>query len=122
MLAFYSYRDPNVLPTLEHYKNVIEWTVSGKFTDENITEAKLNVFASIDRPIAPFEQGTILFHYGITDDMKQTNRNRLFEVNRESLIAAAYKYLSEAEHSCAVFGSDQNRSQFENDSDWTYQE
>jgi len=24
MLAFYSYRDPNVLPTLDHYKNAIE--------------------------------------------------------------------------------------------------
>jgi len=82
----------------------------------------LNVFASIDKPIAPYEQGTTVFHYGITDDMKHINRTRLFEVNRASLIAAAYKYLSEAENACAVFGSDQNRNQFENDPDWTYKE
>jgi len=90
--------------------------------DENITEAQLNVFASIDKPLAPFEKGTDVFHYGITDEMKQTNRTRLFEVNRDSLVESAYKYLNEAENSCAVFGSDQNRSQFEHDPNWTYQE
>jgi Zn-dependent M16 (insulinase) family peptidase len=32
--AFYSYRDPNVTPTLQHFSDSIEWALNGKFTDD----------------------------------------------------------------------------------------
>uniref|UniRef100_A0A6B2KXD1 Presequence protease, mitochondrial n=1 Tax=Arcella intermedia TaxID=1963864 RepID=A0A6B2KXD1_9EUKA len=122
LMAFYSYRDPNVLPTLKHFEDAVENMVTGNFTEENINEAKLNVFAAMDRPIAPFEQGMNYFQHDITHEMRQTNRNRLFDVNRSALIASAYKYLSGAESACAVFGSNQNRHLFENSNDWKYTE
>lgn len=34
LVSFYSYRDPNVEPTLHHYDSALRWARQGKFSDE----------------------------------------------------------------------------------------
>uniref|UniRef100_A0A8C6XRG6 Pitrilysin metalloproteinase 1 n=1 Tax=Naja naja TaxID=35670 RepID=A0A8C6XRG6_NAJNA len=90
---FYSYRDPNSINTLAAFEKAAEWAKTGMFTQQDIDEAKLAVFASVDAPIAPSDKGMNNFLYGISDEMKQRHREHLFAVSRESLIDAANKFL-----------------------------
>ena len=48
----------------------------------------------------------ILFKQGITDEMRQVHRDRLFSVDRSSLIDVANRYLSDSERmsSIAILG------------------
>lgn len=33
-IAFYSYRDPNTLPTLDQFQKAVEWAANGSFSEE----------------------------------------------------------------------------------------
>ncbi|XP_063159491.1 presequence protease, mitochondrial isoform X1 [Candoia aspera] len=105
---FYSYRDPNSLNTLAAFEKAAEWAKIGKFTQQDIDEAKLAVFASVDAPVAPSDKGMNNFLYGISDEMKQRHREHLFAVSRDSLIDAANKYLiaGKSTRGLAVLGPD----------------
>lgn len=50
-------RDPNSLATLKTFEKAVEWAKSGEFTQQDIDEAKLAVFAAVDAPIAPSDKG-----------------------------------------------------------------
>nr|XP_033787421.1 presequence protease, mitochondrial [Geotrypetes seraphini] len=91
---FYSYRDPNSLVTLSSFEQAIEWAKAGKFTQEDIDEAKLSVFSSVDAPISPTSKGIRQFLNGISGEMKQKQREQLFEVNHKNLTDVANKYLA----------------------------
>lgn len=57
-------RDPNSLATLKAFEKAVEWARSGEFTQQDIDEAKLSVFAAVDAPIAPSDKGTFSFFQG----------------------------------------------------------
>ena len=40
-------RDPNSTDTISAFDEAVKWAMEGKFSDEDITEAKLSVFASV---------------------------------------------------------------------------
>lgn len=94
IFTFYSYRDPNSLATLKTFEKAVEWAKSGEFTQEDIDEAKLAVFAAVDAPIAPSDKGMDHFLYGISDEMKQSHREQLFAVNKDNLVDVANEYLA----------------------------
>ncbi|XP_038611635.1 presequence protease, mitochondrial [Tachyglossus aculeatus] len=94
IFTFYSYRDPNSTETLESFGKAVEWAKSGKFTQQDIDEAKLSVFSAVDSPVAPSDKGLDHFLYGLSDEMKQAHREQLFAVSREQLIRATTTYLS----------------------------
>lgn len=52
-------RDPNSLATLKTFEKAVEWAKSGEFTQQDIDEAKLAVFAAVDAPIAPSDKGIV---------------------------------------------------------------
>ncbi|XP_064646562.1 presequence protease, mitochondrial-like isoform X1 [Lineus longissimus] len=93
LLSFYSYRDPNSLNTLTKFDESTLWAAEGKFTEQDIDEAKLAVFQEVDQPVAPGDKGMVTFLTGITDEMKQIQRERLFDANRKNLMNVAQKYL-----------------------------
>lgn len=68
---FFSYRDPHVTRTLDVFKGVPQWIQSNQFTDQDIEEAKLTVFAELDSPVAPSSKGTVEFLHKITHEMRQ---------------------------------------------------
>ncbi|KAH0627570.1 hypothetical protein JD844_003451 [Phrynosoma platyrhinos] len=94
IFGFYSYRDPNSLSTLDTFEKAAEWAKMGKFTQQDIDEAKLAVFAAVDAPVAPSDKGMNNFLHGISDEMKQQHREHLFIVSKDNLIDAANKYLT----------------------------
>ncbi|XP_077506419.1 uncharacterized protein LOC144115801 isoform X1 [Amblyomma americanum] len=105
-LSFYSYRDPNMEKTLDVFCDSVAWLTRGEFTEEDLEEAKLACFARVDKPITPGDCGAAAFLHGITDEMKQEHRQRLFSSTKDDVIAAVKRCASEGgcTSSVAVIG------------------
>ncbi|XP_035826011.1 presequence protease, mitochondrial isoform X2 [Aplysia californica] len=91
---FFSYRDPHSLETLDVFNRCIEWAGDGKFSEEDVEEAKLGVFQKADHPVTPANRGQTRFIRDISDEMRQKNRDRLFAVNGDDLKRVAKQYLN----------------------------
>lgn len=102
LFSFYSYRDPNSVQTLSAFHKGVEWAKSGQFTQQDIDEAKLSVFSAVDSPVAPADKGMGLFLSGVTDEMKQSHRERLFAVNHKNLVDVAERYLCVGQRTSGV--------------------
>ncbi|XP_040910591.1 presequence protease, mitochondrial isoform X2 [Toxotes jaculatrix] len=102
LFSFYSYRDPNSVQTLSAFRKGVDWAKSGEFTQQDIDEAKLSVFSAVDSPVAPADKGMGLFLSGVTDEMKQSHRERLFSVTHKNLVDVANRYLSVGQRTCGV--------------------
>ncbi|XP_030631404.1 presequence protease, mitochondrial isoform X2 [Chanos chanos] len=102
LFSFYSYRDPNSTQTLTAFRNGVEWAKAGKFTQQDIDEAKLSIFSAVDAPVAPSDKALSRFLSGITDDLKQRHRERLFAVTEKDLIDVAGRYLGIGQRTCGV--------------------
>lgn len=118
IFSFYSYRDPNFEGTLSAFEDSIQWALKGKFTDQDIEEAKLSVFAEVDKPVSPSNRGMLYFTQGVTDEMRQANRDRLFNVTRDDVMHVTRTYLasSDVPNAVAVLGPGNNLTA--NDSSW----
>ncbi|XP_028329334.1 presequence protease, mitochondrial isoform X2 [Gouania willdenowi] len=110
LFSFYSYRDPNSVQTLSAFHKGVEWAKSGKFTQQDIDEAKLSVFSAVDSPTAPSDKGVARFVSGLTDEMKQNHRERLFAVNHQDLVSVAERYLGAGQsmYGMAILGPENN--------------
>ncbi|XP_023580780.1 presequence protease, mitochondrial isoform X1 [Trichechus manatus latirostris] len=106
VFTFYSYRDPNSIETLHSFGKAVDWAKSGKFTQQDIDEAKLSVFSAVDAPVAPSDKGMDHFLYGLSDEMKQAHREQLFAVSHDKLTDVSNKYLGigKCTHGLAVLG------------------
>ncbi|XP_048237962.1 presequence protease, mitochondrial-like isoform X1 [Haliotis rufescens] len=93
VFSFFSYRDPHSLQTLDVFEEAGQWAAGGKFTDQDIDEAKLGIFQQVDKPVPPGDRGTLVFINSITDDMRQAMRDQLFAVSRKDVTTVANKYL-----------------------------
>ncbi|KAL6467829.1 hypothetical protein MHYP_G00235060 [Metynnis hypsauchen] len=102
LFSFYSYRDPNCSQTLAAFRSGVEWARDGKFTQQDVDEAKLSVFSAVDAPIAPSDKGLGLFLNGVSDELKQAHRERLFAVTHKNLIDVAGRYLGIGQRTCGV--------------------
>ncbi|XP_071232100.1 presequence protease, mitochondrial-like [Salvelinus alpinus] len=102
LFTFYSYRDPNSVQTLSTFRKSVDWVRLGQFTQQDIDEAKLSVFSAVDSPVAPSNKGMGRFLSGITDELKQAHRERLFAVTDKSLVNVAGRYLGIGQRTCGV--------------------
>ncbi|KAM7400088.1 hypothetical protein PAMA_004675 [Pampus argenteus] len=102
LFSFYSYRDPNSVQTLSAFRKGVDWAKAGQFTQQDIDEAKLSVFSAVDSPVAPSDKGMGRFLSGITDEMKQSYRERLFAVSHKNLVDVAERYLGVGQRTCGV--------------------
>lgn len=93
LFSFASYRDPNVDRTIEKFEESSEWLAGGTFKDEDISEAKLAVFQSIDKPIPPSNAGDLPFLQRISYEEKQRLRLHLLSVSRDDLVRVAKDHL-----------------------------
>uniref|UniRef100_A0A665XFA6 Pitrilysin metalloproteinase 1 n=1 Tax=Echeneis naucrates TaxID=173247 RepID=A0A665XFA6_ECHNA len=104
LFSFYSYRDPNTAQTLSAFRKGVDWAKSGQFTQQDIDEAKLSVFSAVDSPVAPADKGMSRFLSGVTDEMKQSHRERLFTVTHEKpfFSVLSCRYLGVGQRTCGV--------------------
>lgn len=50
-------RDPNCSQTLDVFHSGVEWAQDGKFSQQDVDEAKLSIFSAVDAPVAPSDKG-----------------------------------------------------------------
>ncbi|CAK7901665.1 presequence protease, mitochondrial [[Candida] anglica] len=99
ILNYYSYRDPNPLKSIQSFKDTPEIVLSkiidpkDSWNANDLQEAKLAIFQSIDAPSHLASQGTSEFLKGITDEMKQKRREWFLDVTTSDLKDATEKYL-----------------------------
>ncbi|XP_016069907.1 PREDICTED: presequence protease, mitochondrial isoform X2 [Miniopterus natalensis] len=111
IFTFYSYRDPRSTETLQSFAKAVDWAKSGKFSQQDIDEAKLSVFSAVDAPVAPSDKGLDHFLYGLSDDLKQVHREQLFAVHRDGLVDVSNKYLGvgRSTHGLALLGPENTK-------------
>ncbi|RLN88426.1 hypothetical protein BBJ28_00027138 [Nothophytophthora sp. Chile5] len=90
-----SHYDPNTFKTLEAYAGARRWAAAGGFSDRDVQEALLSVFAGVDAPKTAAARGRMGFLRGITNDMRQRRREQYLALRRQDLVAAAQRYVGE---------------------------
>ena len=91
--AFYSYRDPNSLATVDAFRRSIEWVRGGGFEESDVEEALLSLFSGIDAPTPPSSKGLNQFITGITTAERQEYRERLLAVKKADVVRVSEEYL-----------------------------
>ncbi|KAF9114277.1 Mitochondrial presequence protease [Mortierella sp. AM989] len=105
LFSFYSYRDPSPKKTLATYEDSVRWALDrADFTEQELAEAKLSLFQKMDAPVSAAEEGMVVFTEGITDEMRQTRRERLLKVTSTDVKEVASRYLLNRSSSHCVLG------------------
>lgn len=106
LFGMYSYRDPNPQNTMKVMQQAGQWAYESHFSDQDLQEAKLSVFQSLDAPESVSEEGMARFLSGIDEDMEQTRREQLLDVTKANVQEVAQKYIVERmpEATLAVLG------------------
>ncbi|MBC2714413.1 MAG: peptidase M16 [Desulfobacteraceae bacterium] len=100
LFCFASYRDPHIFNTLNVYEAASDFIVSEEYSDEDIKEAILQVCADFDRPDTPNSAAGKAFYrklIGLTDDIRETFKKRLLELDREKVLKVARHYFGDAQ-------------------------
>lgn len=94
--SFYAYRDPNLHKTLQAFQRSLEVVGEGKFSDQDLLEAKLGIIQGLDTPIPPKSRATTAFHWqksGKSWEKRLAFRNRLFSLKKEEILQAVQIHL-----------------------------
>lgn len=96
LFNFVSYRDPNIVKTMQVYNAAASFVLNGGITKEQVLEGVLQTFAMIDSPHSPASKANIAhtcIKQGLDLKTRQQFRNRLLKVNLKDLHRVAKKYL-----------------------------
>lgn len=77
---FHSYRDPHIAQTWKTFHEAIDTIASGRFSAQDLEEAKLGIVQHLDTPIAPGSRALTAYSWlrdGKTKEMRQQFRDRL---------------------------------------------
>ncbi|MCB9640101.1 MAG: insulinase family protein [Myxococcales bacterium] len=88
LLPMLSYRDPNLIETMEVFANVASFAKSDVIDDEIIDGSRLGAIGSLDRVLAPKQQldtARRRMLLGLTDEDRQRFRTGLLEVKAEQV-------------------------------------
>ncbi|TPX62967.1 hypothetical protein PhCBS80983_g00118 [Powellomyces hirtus] len=114
-LSLWSYRDPpsGLANTMGAYDRSIEWAsgIAKELGQRELDEAKLSVFQGIDAPKNASQEGMTRFRLGVTEEMQQERRERLFAVTLPEIADVANRYLS-SQSAFAVLGGKSDGEQF----------
>ena len=95
IFALASYRDPNIVATLNVYAKAMSFIKSGSYSDEDIKEAILQVCSEIDKPDPPGPAARKAFYrkiISLSDDARERFKNRLLALTRHQVGEVAQKY------------------------------
>ncbi|KAL9128974.1 MAG: hypothetical protein Q9217_002449 [Psora testacea] len=95
LFGFYSYRDPNPQSTLRIIRDAGRWARDKRWTDQDLEEAKLTTFQSVDAPQSVSDEGMTKFLTGIDEGMEQRKREQLLDVKKDDVRDVAQKFLIE---------------------------
>lgn len=116
-MAFYTYRDPNPLMSMDTFAKSFKWFMDGDVKTINarhVLEAKLSIIGAIDKPTKLGSQGLGLQFHSITDEWRQLYRDQLLSITLEDLKNLCSLYLStpvkEVDEAMVVLCGDDNSS------------
>jgi Zn-dependent M16 (insulinase) family peptidase len=93
IFGFYSYRDPNPQNTMKIIQDAGQWARDKTWTNQDLEEAKLSVFQSVDAPESVSAEGMTRFLSGVDEAMEQKKREQLLDVQQDDVTRVAEKYL-----------------------------
>ena len=105
VFSFWSYRDPNILPTLAAFRASIEEIAAGGVDSDALEHAIIGVTGRYIRPLSPAEKGVVALRrtlYGIDDEIREENFRTLQRVTVKQLQTAAARVLDSFENSSIV--------------------
>ena len=88
---FYSYRDPNIVNTMDAFDLAIQNISRGKFSNEDLEEARFEIIQALDTPISPSSRADIAYSWlkeEKTFERRKNFRNKILELNKEAVIEA----------------------------------
>ncbi len=114
VMTMTSYRDPQLSRTLGTFEQSLNWLFQGNsFSDRDVREAKLSLFAGIDRPVPPGSRGLGEFNTSVTHAMREKHRRELLTVDKKAILNAFANHVlpnavgDSAVISVAALGNDQ---------------
>jgi len=105
LFGFGSYRDPHIQATLKVYRNAAEYIKNGKYSQEDVKEAILQVCSEIDKPDPPGAAARKAFYrrmVGLSDEARRGYKTKLLAVTRKDVVSAAEKYFADSDIKSAV--------------------
>jgi len=103
--AFYSYRDPRLVETLNDFDASIAWLLKEKHDEQALEEAILNVISSIDKPASPVGEARSAYQgelFGRSPEIRQAARQKVLNVSLDDLHRVGETYFNSANASTAV--------------------
>ncbi len=94
---FYSYRDPNIVTSLEAFKFSVNELLKGRFDASDLEESKLEMLQSLDAPVAPGSRGELAYGWlreGKTTQMRQAFRERMLGLKKKEIIEAVKNHIA----------------------------
>jgi Zn-dependent M16 (insulinase) family peptidase len=80
---FYSYRDPQIASTFQAFEEAIQAISEGRFTDQDLEEAKISVIQQMDSPVSPGSRAILAYNFyrdGKDQQMRQAYRTSLLNL------------------------------------------
>jgi Zn-dependent M16 (insulinase) family peptidase len=84
VFSFLSYRDPNLVKTLDNYDGTVEFPQNLQLCDDALTKAIIGTIVDVDSYQLPVAKGyTRMLHYiiGITDDERQCRHDQILSTS-----------------------------------------
>jgi hypothetical protein len=113
IFALLSYRDPNIINTLNVYRKAEEIISQDKISGEELEKTVIGTIGSLDKPMDPSSRGYIAMirHFtGLTDEDRLKFRHTILDITPELLQEAASRYFAKAASTAviAVYSSYEN--------------
>ena len=110
LFRFYSYRDPELIKTLDVFHAAGDWVNKHPVTHQEVEEAVLSIVSGIDAPGSPAGEARTAHHQwlqGRSEEMRRAFRRAILAVTPKQVMQAAETYLNQ-EMSMAVVTSKEN--------------
>lgn len=104
--SFYSYRDPNIVSTLNAFEEAVKKISRGEFDDEDLEEALLEIMQGFDSPISPGGRADISYGWMCENkplEIRQAYRDRLLSMTKEKVVNAVNQHILNRSGAVVVF-------------------
>jgi len=111
--AFLSYRDPNIVKTIDIYREALAFISASPIPRDELDKAIIGTIGALDRPMDPSNRGYVAMirdFTGVTDEYRLKLRNEILDMTPEILHEAARSYFTPRAKSgvIAVYASEEN--------------
>ena len=113
LFALLSYRDPNIVKTIDVYRETFDFISKNPVSREELDKAIIGTIGAMDKPMDPSSRGYVAMireFTGLSDDDRLKFRNDILDMKPETLHKTAMDYFAPIAQSSiiAVYASEEN--------------